>query len=493
MKEGFGLKSIFISLIVLLSCFLTIPHKAFAQISPNNPFDYKEIPSCADERQNNPTHMRFYGNRYCGGCNAQKEGFLTVMGEYEGRITYELFDKNDWDDIPPHDLDIWFEFDERTIAPTTVLGCQYYHVGATEPGQLGYQAGMREIIDYLLAGVTPPPTTTPRPTFTPTPTPTLTLPLYFENQYLRVWDTRVFNGIIDLFYKDEDGNWEQFNNLVPIAKVNGVWNNAELENSIITKEVLVDTPELQKVKYQFSPFSNGALFYLLMEMEADKPFIKMTAIPNEVSATIQAFSIGNYYGYTHLVRYIKINDQIYDAFDYLQPSGGNYELGDFYELPAPENKEILFWGEGEIEQKQFVEQPISDQDVVMVEVRYTPWLPEQPPPGRNWFETVHVTREPFTTDKAVFHFGITPGRYPTVFKLKTGWNEIVWPNVPGYTGQSALGGIDQDCGSGTGLVIAKKEQDFWQEYVSGHGGWDFGIQSSQVYFIKAGRDCSWSP
>jgi hypothetical protein len=167
-----------LGLVILLSSFLANPQKAFAQLSTNNPFIYKEVPSCTDERTANSTIMRFYGNRYCGGCNAQKSAFLTVMAEYEGRITYILFDKNDWDDIPAHDLDIWFEFDERTIAPTTVLGCQYYNVGATGEGKLGYQPAMREVIDYLLTGATPSPTVTPTselPSPTPTPSPAFSL------------------------------------------------------------------------------------------------------------------------------------------------------------------------------------------------------------------------------------------------------------------------------------------------------------------------------
>lgn len=54
----------------------------------------------------------------------------------------------------------------------------------------------------------------------------------------------------------------------------------------------------------------------------------------------------------------------------------------------------------------------------MTEVRYIPWLPDQIPPGKNWFETVHITREPFTPNKATWYFGweepaISPTPTPT--------------------------------------------------------------------------------
>jgi len=75
-----------------------------------------------------------------------------------------------------------------------------------------------------------------------------------------------------------------------------------------------------------------------------------------------------------------------------------------------------------------------------------------------------------------------------------GWNEIVWPADSGvYTAQTALEDIDTDCGSGTGLVIARKEQNWWEEYVVGYGGEDFGLDTEKVYYVNASKECNWYP
>jgi hypothetical protein len=81
---------------------------------------------------------------------------------------------------------------------------------------------------------------------------------------------------------------------------------------------------------------------------------------------------------------------------------------------------------------------------------------------------------------------------PVSLSLSSGWNEIVWPNVADYTAQSALEDINTNCGTGTSLVIARKRQDWWQEYVAGYGGRNFNLETNQNYFIKVNKDCQWN-
>ena len=246
---------------------------------------------------------------------------------------------------------------------------------------------------------------------------TESLPLnVYENEFIRVWDSRVFPGIIDLFYK-QPSDWRQYNNVVPIAKVGGVWANAELDRATIETTLVSNVNNTKTVKYQFAKLSNGAHFYLMMELAPGQKSVKFTVYPNEDSAPIEAMALGNYYGLAQLVKYISINNQRFEAGSYPRPAGGNYELGDFYTLPSPTDKTVKFWGEGYI-QKQFVDVPLTENDVLQTEVRYYSWLPEQPIPGYNWFETIAVTREPFTTEKAVWHFGweeqpVMPSPIPT--------------------------------------------------------------------------------
>lgn len=80
-----------------------------------------------------------------------------------------------------------------------------------------------------------------------------------------------------------------------------------------------------------------------------------------------------------------------------------------------------------------------------------------------------------------------------VEKIPLGWSEISWPNIQGYTAKTALEEIDATCGPNTRAVIARKRKDFWQESVAGFGGNNFALQNNQGYFIKVGKDCSWTP
>lgn len=253
----------------------------------------------------------------------------------------------------------------------------------------------------------------------PTITPIPTTP-YFENEYLRVWDSRVFPGIIDLFYKNSAGVWEQYNNIVPIARVGSVWANAELDKAVITREVIQNDLNKKVVKYQFTKLNNGAHFYLLMTLKNGKREVQFKAILNSDSVPVSAFSLGNYYGYAQLVRYIKVNNTLYDSLSYPRPNpDGNYIQGTFIRLERPTNRIVSFWGEKGIIQKQTVDIPLSGQDEVVAEIRYTPWLPSQIPPGKNWFETVHITRSPFTDEKSVWRFSFDPLPTPSRTAIPT--------------------------------------------------------------------------
>lgn len=238
---------------------------------------------------------------------------------------------------------------------------------------------------------------------------------YVQNAYLRIWDSRVFPGIIDLFYMDQNGNWQQYNNIVPIARVNGVWANAELDRATITKEYVSYNLNQQQAKYQFSPLSNGSHFYLLMTLPDGGSEVQFQVKLNSDSAPVDAFALGNYYGYAQLVRYLKINNTTYDALTYPKPDpDGNYTLGRFTRYDYPTNNRVEFWGENGLKQYQYVDVPLSPQDEMVSEVRFTPWLPEQPAPGKNWFETIHITRSPFDDTKSVWHFGyVSPTSTPT--------------------------------------------------------------------------------
>jgi hypothetical protein len=80
-----------------------------------------------------------------------------------------------------------------------------------------------------------------------------------------------------------------------------------------------------------------------------------------------------------------------------------------------------------------------------------------------------------------------------VISLSQGWNKIAWPNSSNYTAKNSLKDIDSDCGSGTSLIIARKINAFWQDYMVGFGGKNFNLQSNQNYFLKVSKSCAWGP
>lgn len=79
------------------------------------------------------------------------------------------------------------------------------------------------------------------------------------------------------------------------------------------------------------------------------------------------------------------------------------------------------------------------------------------------------------------------------FSLSSGWNEIVWSDAAGFTGQTVLESIDSYCGAGTGLAIAQKPGDFWEEYVAGYGGRHFVLTNAGYYYLNLSRQYTWDP
>jgi hypothetical protein len=111
-------------------------------------------------------------------------------------------------------------------------------------------------------------------------------------------------------------------------------------------------------------------------------------------------------------------------------------------------------------------------------------MADQNDPQNHFFRDIYLMQIPLEQLRALLPFG------ENLIFLE-GWNQITWPNISNYNAKTALEDINNDCGAGTGLVMAKKEKDFWQEYVTGFGGNNFGLQSGQNYFINVSKDCAW--
>jgi uncharacterized protein (DUF362 family) len=95
--------------------------------------------------------------------------------------------------------------------------------------------------------------------------------------------------------------------------------------------------------------------------------------------------------------------------------------------------------------------------------------------------------------------GVCPETQPTAtptpsLSLFQGWNEVVWSaGFPSLTAQTALENLDSYCGSKTGLAIAQKNENFWQDYLTVYGGENFNLKPGETYYFKISRQCFWNP
>ncbi len=84
----------------------------------------------------------------------------------------------------------------------------------------------------------------------------------------------------------------------------------------------------------------------------------------------------------------------------------------------------------------------------------------------------------------------TPAPY---LSLSSGWNEVFWSvGLPLLTAQTALENLDSSCGAGTGLAVAKKTGNFWQDYLAVYGGKNFNLNPGETYYFKLSRPCLWN-
>jgi hypothetical protein len=223
-----------------------------------------------------------------------------------------------------------------------------------------------------------------------------------ENGLLRVYPSPFKPGILDLAYKNETtGQYDLYNNLVVCAFRQGRWNNAEMQ---VQAPTLTDISQrngsgVVRATYRYPAFTkveanggapNGAAMDLVVELGTGPTLRTQLYSRNDVTAAF----VGNYYGLQQKVRYLDDGARQIDAT--LPPWSdaipkGQWKLGKFVEFPYTGNR-VVFRGDGGFLQWQSAPR---DRAKLVLEIRRTPWLADQPDPGRPWIETVHITREPF--------------------------------------------------------------------------------------------------
>ena len=288
----------------------------------------------------------------------------------------------------------------------------------------------------------------------------------FENIYLRVAPSSA-NGVIDLYYKDKQGNWKKFNSITPMLKVDGSFESAQESQISFTSEQLTDglssRPDLTRVKIQFGQFKNGGHIYLLLDLEQGKPYVKFSAFKNTGSTAIKEIALALTNGLEELVTQIKVNATAYKADVCNTYSPGCNDIRTItdkqeFTLVKPDNKIVTLVGETGVKQLMFFDQDYQTADKLVTTVNTkgasatksllasgSAQRKEEP-----WFGTTYLSRSPFTGDTNSWYFGIDAdsikGAVKPVAKEKRNLSFRV-----------KLAGIDKNAGGKQALVTVKRQ------------------------------------
>lgn len=145
------------------------------------------------------------------------------------------------------------------------------------------------------------------------------------------------------------------------------------------------------------------------------------------------------------------------------------------------------------EEKQATDLTIRYQKAIGIGFSKVFWRHFEERPNRGWKGFYGIIRRDTLEPKPAYcaYKEMATG-FPCIL-LSSGWNQITWPNIQNYTAKTALEDINSDCGEKTGMTIAGKRKDFWEEYVAGFGGKNFNLQSNQNYYINVSKNCNWIP
>ncbi len=213
---------------------------------------------------------------------------------------------------------------------------------------------------------------------------------YEENGKIQVWPAQHLDGTIELNRLNESGEWETYNNIVPVAKtpLNKQAISTEEEN-IKPERIVVDGPDGTKIaRYQYPRMSNGARFYIDVALSPKSGKASVTLGINDDSEKIESFTPGNFLGMADMVQQIDTGISRFDAKALPTPNDGAKKFGSF-SLPIglSQDKEVVFSGDKLIQKQKL----IGASGFLAYEVRRHAWMPGQKPArNENWFEAVQI-------------------------------------------------------------------------------------------------------
>ncbi len=235
-----------------------------------------------------------------------------------------------------------------------------------------------------------------------------------ENDLIRLTPSTVKPGILDLCWKPDGRNWDVYNNIVVVARRDGLWGNAEIQQRPphIADVRSIEERRVLRVDYEYPPFSNTdnvlkepcnhAALNLVVEI-ADGAWIRTQLFARN---HVQAAAVNNYWGWRHRVDHLDAGRIFYAADPPLWQGVEHdyYKLGKWTRLPY-DGATITFRGaDGPI---QWQAGP-PDRATLVIETRKCPWDPSQGRPDQPpWFETVSIERGPFCQGDETW-FGFLP-------------------------------------------------------------------------------------
>lgn len=246
--------------------------------------------------------------------------------------------------------------------------------------------------------------------------------MHFQTGTIKIWASRVYPGILALFFRDLlTGQWVQFNNVVAVSQAAGApsdqWGNAEINQSGIRPRLLSNGPGGMEIDLQYDPFPDGVHFKAIARLALGSVEASLRVVLNDDSAPISKFTFGEFFGRAQGCRFIEVNGRTYDSTTaFPSPLGGYFQAGTWSSLPLPSDHVVRFWGSNRLVQYQRIIGEWQPGDELDIEVRKTVWRPEQDTPrdpyrspGFVWLETVQVLR---TSDiqRTEWRMGLEPPR-----------------------------------------------------------------------------------
>jgi hypothetical protein len=248
-----------------------------------------------------------------------------------------------------------------------------------------------------------------KPASYPSPYPLRDPGIWVDNGMLRVRATRHGISWFDVFHPEEGQWYLAKNNLNFVTRVDGKWENSEIERLLPDVEVARESATEITLRYRYA-FPNGAKIYADLVLREGEPAVRYTVHEDTGSAEIEGFQWHITFGQAEAVDSLDWQGRKVVASALPEPfPGGSLELQymewlddievlDFTfrgletEAPDPANPWWMSRVLG-LEQRVTWSKPLGPGDRFAFEARDRPWQPDwEVPATRPWIEGLGLVR-----------------------------------------------------------------------------------------------------